>query len=342
MSLPPDILAFKLLRKTNITKEEKLLVLIGMNYENKKTLYDQALKSLKKSKRDSESSSSSITLKLEPTFLAENEEALMAVGYRKAKGRGKRFGGSDRETWKSGRLGRGAAGLGEFQRTEYRRQPARAGGYQHTESGSGVTQPSVRDRKNINPTGPDGRTLTCKSCGPYRHLLPACPDSWKNMAKINIAVLFTGYNTEEVQRLGIDARNCAVLDSACSSTVCGDKWINNNIQSLDNRDRLKVKQSDGHRVFKFGEGTCLKSKGEYWLPAIIAGKDVIIKTGVVESDIPLLLSRTAMKKSAIKMDLQNDTATIMGKDEALNLTTSGYYCIPIDKSEEVPVETLCC
>ena len=56
------------------------------------------------------------------------------------------------------------------------------------------------------------------SCGSYRHLLHACPD---NMAKINIAdeehaVLFTGYNTEEVQRLGIDARNCAVLESACS------------------------------------------------------------------------------------------------------------------------------
>ena len=83
------------------------------------------------------------------------------------------------------------------------------------------------------------------------------------MAKINIAeeehaVLFTSYKTEEVQRLGIDARNCAVLDSACSSTVCGDKWINNYIQSLDSIDKTKVKQKDGHGVFKFGGGTCLK------------------------------------------------------------------------------------
>ena len=58
------------------------------------------------------------------------------------------------------------------------------------------------------------------------------------MAKINIvedehAVLFIGYNKEEVRRLGVDARNCAVLDSACISTVCGDSWINNSIQSLD-------------------------------------------------------------------------------------------------------------
>ena len=48
-----------------------------------------------------------------------------------------------------------------------------------------------------------------------------------------------------------------------------------------------------------------------------------------------------MKKATIKMDLQNDTATIMGKDVALNLATSGHYYIPIDKSEEVPVETVC-
>ena len=34
-------------------------------------------------------------------------------------------------------------------------------------------------------------------------------------------------------------------------------------------------------------------------------------------------------------------ATIMGKGIALNLTTSSHYCIPIDKTEEVPVETVC-
>ena len=144
-----------------------------------------------------------------------------------------------------------------------------------------------------------------------------------------------------MRHLGVDARNCAVLGSVCSSTVCGDSWINNYIQSLEKDDRQKVKQTEGQRVFKFGGGTCLKSKGAYSLPAVIAGKEVMIKTDVVESDIPSLLSRTAMKKAAIKMDLENDTATIMGKEVALNLTTSGHYCIPIDKSEEVPVESVC-
>ena len=35
------------------------------------------------------------------------------------------------------------------------------------------------------------------------------------------AVLFTGYNKDGIARLGVDASNCALLDSACSSTVCG-------------------------------------------------------------------------------------------------------------------------
>ena len=39
MTLPSEILAFKLLWKANISKEKKMLVLTGMNYANKKTLY---------------------------------------------------------------------------------------------------------------------------------------------------------------------------------------------------------------------------------------------------------------------------------------------------------------
>ena len=52
MKLPSEILAFKLLRKANIGKEEKMLVLIGMNYANKETLYEEAKTSLKKFKGD--------------------------------------------------------------------------------------------------------------------------------------------------------------------------------------------------------------------------------------------------------------------------------------------------
>ena len=90
----------------------------------------------------------------------------------------------------------------------------------------GISQSS---RKSVNPNGPDGRPITCKSCGSFRHLVANCPESWENLAEVNITendegekehvVLFTGYDKEEILRLGTDARNCAVLDSACSSTL---------------------------------------------------------------------------------------------------------------------------
>ena len=279
-------MAFKLLRKANITKDEKLLVLTGMSYDNKETLYEEAKKSLKKFKgSDGESGNSGSNIKMEPAFLAANEEALLAAGYTRTRGNNRDIGRDRGEIWMHGRPVRGAAG-GDLPCTEFRRQAARGGRYQHTNLGSRVSQPSDRNRKNIYPTGPDGRTKTCKSCGSFRHLLPACRDSTENMAKINIvedenAVVFTLYNKEELRRLGVDARNCAVLDSACSSTVCEDSWINNYIQSLGTNDRQKVKQKEGQRVFKFAGGTCLKSKDEYSLPAVIAGIEVMIKTDVL-------------------------------------------------------------
>ena len=39
-------------------------------------------------------------------------------------------------------------------------------------------------RKAINPMGVDGQALKCLSCGSYRHLLDACPDSWENMKNL--------------------------------------------------------------------------------------------------------------------------------------------------------------
>ena len=68
-----------------------MLVLTGMNYKNKSTLYEEAKQSLKKFKGDISGGSASLgsSVKLEPAFLAENEEALLAAGYvRQGQGKG--------------------------------------------------------------------------------------------------------------------------------------------------------------------------------------------------------------------------------------------------------------
>ena len=64
-----------------------------------------------------------------------------------------------------------------------------------------------------------------------------------------------------------------------------------------------------------------------------------IKTDVVTSDIPLLLSLETMKKAGVKLDLVNDSAEIFGKHIPLNHTESGHYCIPLNK-DTLPIETV--
>ena len=57
---------------------------------------------------------------------------------------------------------------------------------------------SKNSGRKMNSLEKYGRTLTCKVCGAFRHMLPECPDSWENMRKLNIRdedmVLETKYN----------------------------------------------------------------------------------------------------------------------------------------------------
>ena len=235
------------------------------------------------------------SIKFEPAYLAENEERVLATGYIRGKPSSKSHfnnkSGSGQNRWNNGR------GSTDFQRNSF---------------------PRTCKRKKINPVATDVRILTCKCCGSFRHLIANCPDRLYNSAKVNImedehAMLFTGYNKAEIARLGVDAQNCAAIDSACISTVCGRHWLNAYLKSLDSEDRDKIYQTGGVKMFRFGEITQLNSEVEYSIPAVIAGKHVTIKTDVVNSDIPLLLSRTAMKNVGVRMDLEHDRAEILNK-----------------------------
>ena len=183
------------------------------------TLYEEAKASLKKIMGDESVQKDKSGIKLEPVYLAENEEALLAAGYVRSKSNSNFDNRSGaRRDW------------GSFGRSSSR-------GSQKSFS------PKSAKNKKINPVGTDGQTLTCKCCGSFRHLIANCPDTWENQPKVNLTedehvVLFTGYNNNEIARLGVDARNCAVLDSACSSTVCGKAWLDGYLKSLDKEDRV--------------------------------------------------------------------------------------------------------
>ncbi len=85
-------------------------------------------------------------------------------------------------------------------------------------------------------------------------------------------VLFTQAKKEELALLSYETINCAVLDCACSSTVCGTEWMTCYLDTLNEDDKKNVKKNEGHKVFKFGGPEKLKSLHSYEIPAIIADK----------------------------------------------------------------------
>ena len=73
---------------------------------------------------------------------------------------------------------------------------------------------------------------------------------------------------------------------------------------------------------------------------ILAGKVGILELDLIKSDIPLLMSKKAMKEARMKIGLTNDTVEVFGIKASLLTTSSGNYCIPLlgDSGEEIEMD----
>ena len=415
-TISSDILAFMMLKRARITKDERLLVVTGMDFSKKDELYEQAQTSLRKFKGDQayvggSSTECNTPIKLEPAFFVDNEEALFAAGYRKTPqiwrgrgrgGRGRRGGrggsggfnnrqGGDNNNKDDERNGENNNGAGEKQnRVQFEIDKDTQHNTYHNSNYQDFRNRSNRGGKvgrTVNPVGSNGTILTCSACGSFRHLLADCQHSYENLEKVEKAnlcevintfgeenkyidnksicevkinncvdedfklemlsqtndyecgeeeevdVLFTGAIKANIARLGMEAQNCMVVDSACTKTVCGKQWLKCYIDSLEKPLRAKVTFAPGEKIYKFGGGVKLKSCALVTLPAFIGGVEETIDTDVVDSDIPLLWSTEDMKIARVILNFQNDTAEIYGRIVDLQNTSSGHYCVPLSKTE---------
>ena len=90
--------------------------------------------------------------------------------------------------------------------------------------------------------------------------------------------------------------------------------------------------------FRFGDSEEIKAIKSVEIPARIVGHCTSIKAEVVTKDIPLLLSKKAMKDTNVNPDFVNDKIEIFGRDFDTICTTSGHYCIPIFSFKHVDHE----
>ena len=397
INLPSVVLGFKLIRGAGLTKDEKILVLSGVDYEQADTLYEQTQKSLKKFKGEGCSGvgggaigNHSPAIKLEPTFYTRGGY------YRGSGGRARPMGGRGIMRY------RGNPGPSNFpvkQNTGlFRNYGSQEGANSSSWRGRGNgSQWKGRGEKVINPSGMDGHPLRCSSCDSFRHFVKDCPHSWENSGakKVNFtegygtydekltgddysgydipvddlhgengelykdmhglalnddynthyyeqdstgneqvyhtAVLYTGDREEDIAQLQREADLAAVLDCACTSTVCGKKWMHGYVECLDKEDRDSLGSKSGNKKLKFGIGMA-DSISECKIPAYIAGERIMLKTDVVEADIPLLLSVDTMGSLGMVVDFAKEEASVLGKTVQLDRTSSGHFSLPLTKN----------
>ena len=66
----------------------------------------------------------------------------------------------------------------------------------------------------------------------------------------------------ELSQFTREARNCAALDSCCTSSVTGEQWLDIFIDSLDDSTKSKLRGPlQSNKIFKFGNTGTLRSIG---------------------------------------------------------------------------------
>ena len=100
-------------------------------------------------------------------------------------------------------------------------------------------------------------------------------------------------------------------------------------------DQSQVSEKESTISFRFGDGNSVKSERTVTFPAKIGKKNIMIKTDVIDTDLPLLLSKSAMKKANVKIDFSNDTVRMLDQKVNIVLTPSGHYAVPISKTNQL-------
>ena len=128
---------------------------------------------------------------------------------------------------------------------------------------------------------------------------------------------------------------CAILDTGCSKTVCSKVWLDEYLETLDEKQKLDVQYEKSNTHFRFGDGSIHQAIQKVKMPAQIGKRRILINADVIENEIPLLLSKEAMRKAGTIIDLKNDEVFMFGNKVKLFLIKSGHYCIGLNPKVDV-------
>ena len=123
----------------------------------------------------------------------------------------------------------------------------------------------------------------------------------------------------------------AVLDSGCTSTVCGSTWLLTYLETISSNEKVHVVEKPSSKLFRFGDGKTYKSLKSVTIPIYTGSQRSLLTTDVVECDIPLLLSNSSLKKAKAHLDFGSEAINFLGEVIPIKITQSGHYCIQLSR-----------
>ncbi len=146
--------------------------------------------------------------------------------------------------------------------------------------------------------------------------------------------LSENFSEMELSRFTSEALNCAALDTCCSQTVCGEKWLNIYLHSLpDHLTEKAIGPLPAKINFRFGNNQSLTSKELWQLPIYLGSKLTSIDVYIIPSDIPMLMSKADLQKFDAILYMSQDKAHINGKMVELKTTSAGHFIVNLLEDE---------
>ena len=123
-----------------------------------------------------------------------------------------------------------------------------------------------KSKLGTNPVDSDGIIMRCHNCDSTKHFESNCPH-WK-LEETNMTVhitLVTGIDVSWTGNMLVESLGKGILDSTCTKTVSGEKWMDEYIRNLNEEDKKEVVCSETEKAFwKYAANLQENTHAEVW------------------------------------------------------------------------------
>ena len=151
----------------------------------------------------------------------------------------------------------------------------------------------------------------------------------ENYEEVNIVLKTEEYaDIAKSEVFVAEGSKSAMIDTACTITVASQIWLENFKSNRTEQTLKEIETFRSNTRFKFSGGRKVKSLNRVIFPVVIANNHCKVNAEIVYKNIPLLQSKSSLKKCGI-INMNNDKATVFGEKVVLHQSGSRHYCIDI-------------